>query len=301
MVEFTNSTTADSKEHPHVALIHKFYNFIGQGNMEKLRTILKEDIVWHLAGKSPLAGEWQGVDDIFLNSDSIGATVLRLGDGAFGSELLHVFANDIRAVSITRDYYTGEGNHFDLRLMLFFAVEDGQIAEIWEVPFDQYEFDRFFNLQQERLSKVADAHVTQSRPSPSAAQLIATAKRYIELSNRGTTIGMETIFALGAVYEGGSDHPSATGTEGFRVEGRGEILRTHQDFFDGLQRGTWTVPDENYVLTAPNVVEFDIVNVTLIPHDGESAAHTAHEVMRFNNDGLVVHVGGYVKESVEPT
>ena len=300
MVKFTNSTTADSKEHPHVALIHEFYETIGQGYMEKLRTILKEDIVWHLAGKSPLAGEWRGFDGIFLDSDGIGATVFRLGDGAFGSDLLHVFANDTSAVSITRDYYTGEGNHFDLRLMLFFAVEDGQIAEIREVPFDQYEFDRFFNLQQERLSEVMDAHMTQSGPSPSAAQLIATAKRYIELSNQGTTVGMEAVFAPDAIYESGPDHPAGTGAEGLRFEGRDEILRTHQAFFDGLQRGTWTVPDENYILTAPNVVEFDIVNVTIVPYDGKSAAHTAHEVMRFNKDGLAVHVGGYGKEPTEP-
>ena len=300
MVKFSDRTTANSKEHRHVALIHKFYDTIRQSDMEKLRTILKEDIVWHLAGKGPLAGEWRGVDGIFLDRDSIGATVFRLGDKAFGSELLHVFANDTRAVSITRDYYTGEGNHFDLRLMLFFAIEDGKIAEIWEVPFDQYEFDRFFNLQQERLSEERDAPMIQSGPSPSAARLIATAKRYIELSNQGTTVGMETVFASDAIYESGPDHPASTAAERLRFEGRDEILRTHQAFFDSLQRGTWTVPNENYVLTAPNVVEFDIVNVTIVPYDGEPSAYTAHEVMRFNDDGLAVHVGGYVEEPADP-
>lgn len=140
----------NTQEHPNVALIREFFDVFGRADEARLHEIMASDILWHMPGKSPIAGDWAGVDGIL---NGIRATALRLGDGTYGFELLHVFADEERAVSVHRDFYTGEGNHFDLRFMIFYDIRDGQIAELWEVPFDQYECDRFFNLQEERLSK----------------------------------------------------------------------------------------------------------------------------------------------------
>ena len=141
---------------------------------------------------------------------------------------------------------------------------------------------------------------TDTPSSPADDVILAKARQYIELSNRGTTAGMEKIFAVDAVYEGGSDHPAADRSTGVRQEGRAEILTSHQEFFDSLERGTWSVPDANYVVTAPGVVEFDIVNVTIVPRGGDPIGGTAHEVMRFNSDGMAVFVGGYTTGAADP-
>jgi hypothetical protein len=54
---------------------------------------------------------------------------------------------DSTAVTIHRDFYTADDNHLDLRYPLFAAMQDGKMAEVWEVPFDQAENDRYLAVQ----------------------------------------------------------------------------------------------------------------------------------------------------------
>ena len=76
---------------------------------------------------------------------------------ASGFELLHVYADDASAVTVHRDYYTGDDNHFDLRYVLYVRMEQGRIAEVWEVPFDQAENDRYLAVQVGALARRAAA------------------------------------------------------------------------------------------------------------------------------------------------
>ncbi len=130
--------------------------------------------------------------------------------------------------------------------------------------------------------------------------ILAKARRYIELSNQGTTTGMEDIFAVDAVYESTADHPGDDAPNGVRIEGREAILEAHQGYFDSFIKGMWTVPDENYLVTEPGVVEFDIINITIVPHNGVAAAVTGHETMRFDANGMATHVIGHAKGPTEP-
>jgi uncharacterized protein len=108
------------------------------------------DLVWHFPGSSPISGDWQGVDGLL---DGIRATAMALGQGGNRFELLHVYADDDSAVTVHRDVFTGEGNHLDLRYVLFVRMEDGKMAEVWEVPFDQAENDRYFAVQAASLAR----------------------------------------------------------------------------------------------------------------------------------------------------
>ncbi len=144
-----NNSGAVADAHPNAQLVRDFFDSVAVGDMDTFRSTLTSDIVWHMVGKSPLAGDWKGPDGIL---NGISALVFRLGGGKYSSDLLQVFANDTHAISISRDYYRGEENPFDLKMMLYFKIEDSRITEVWEVPFDLYEFDRFFSTQQERLT-----------------------------------------------------------------------------------------------------------------------------------------------------
>ena len=70
-----------------------------------------------------------------------------------GFELLHVFAGDDAAVTVHRDYYTGAGNQLDLRYVLFVQMAGGRMDEVWEIPFDQAENDRYVAVQAASLAR----------------------------------------------------------------------------------------------------------------------------------------------------
>ncbi len=131
-------------EHPNAALMRRFFAAFGAADRERLGECMAPDLVWHFPGHSPLSGDWRGVDGLL---NGIRAIAMTLGRGANGFELLHVLADDGVAVTVHRDYYTGEDNTLDLRYVLYVRIEDGRMAEVWEVPFDQAENDRYLGVQ----------------------------------------------------------------------------------------------------------------------------------------------------------
>ncbi len=47
-------------DHPNVELLRKGYAAYGSGDMETINELFADDIVWHVAGRSPLAGVYNG-------------------------------------------------------------------------------------------------------------------------------------------------------------------------------------------------------------------------------------------------
>lgn len=66
--------------------------------------------------------------------------------------MYETLADDTSAVTIHRDYFTGARNHLDLRYVLYVRMEDGRMAEVWEIPFDQAENDRYVAVQARTLA-----------------------------------------------------------------------------------------------------------------------------------------------------
>ncbi|UYZ63799.1 CocE/NonD family hydrolase [Hymenobacter weizhouensis] len=147
---------AKEPRHPNAQLVYDFFQAFGTVDKAWFDRHLSPDFVWHLPGHSPISGDWHGLDGAL---NGIRATAMRLGNGKNGFELLDVFGHDGGAVSIHRDFYTGDDNHFDLRYVIHYRIADGRITELFEIPFNQYENDRFWNLQQQNLA------ATQQEPA----------------------------------------------------------------------------------------------------------------------------------------
>jgi ketosteroid isomerase-like protein len=138
------STQTDWKEHPNAQVLRDFFEAFGAADEGRLRELLTEDFVWHFPGNSPIGGDWRGVEGLLTG---IRAIAMTLGDGHNGFELLEVMANEDSAVSIHRDFYEGPDNHFDMRFVIHARMEGGKMAEVWEIPFDLHESDRYFGQQ----------------------------------------------------------------------------------------------------------------------------------------------------------
>jgi uncharacterized protein len=131
-------------EHPNVQLLRDFFDAFGAADRERLSALIADDLVWHFPGTSPIGGDWKGVDGLLGGVRQIAMT---LGRGNNGFELLEVLANDRCAITLHRDLYHADDNHLDLRYLLYVRIEDHKMAEVWEVPFDQAENDRYFGVQ----------------------------------------------------------------------------------------------------------------------------------------------------------
>ncbi len=148
----TPDRATGAPEHPNAALMRRFFAAFGAVDRDGLAECMIPDLVWHFPGHSPLSGDWRGVDGLL---NGIRAIAMTLGRGANGFELLHVLADDGVAVTVHRDYYTGEDNTLDLRYVLYVRIEDGRMAEVWEVPFDQAENDRYLGVQAATMARAA--------------------------------------------------------------------------------------------------------------------------------------------------
>ena len=150
------TTTADGKaaEHPNAALMRRFFAAFGTADRDELADCVTDDFRYHFPGTSAYAGDFDGIEGLLSGVRTVAMT---LGRGHNGFELLHVLADDTCAVTIHRDYYTGDDNHLDLRYVLFIDIVDGRMSEVWEIPFDQAENDRYVSVQAATLAKLTAA------------------------------------------------------------------------------------------------------------------------------------------------
>ena len=136
-------------EHPNAQVLRDFFDAFGAADRKRLGELTTPDMVWHFPGHSPISGGWNGIDGLL---EGIRAIAMALGRGNNGFELLHVYADDTTAVTIHRDYYIGDDNSLDLRYVLHVRMSDNTMAEVWEIPFDQAENDRYMAVQARYLA-----------------------------------------------------------------------------------------------------------------------------------------------------
>jgi ketosteroid isomerase-like protein len=110
------------------------------GELEPLRARLTEDIVWHVPGRSRIAGDHRGIDDVLAYFDAR----RRLTDETFRITVHGVSVIDGRVVQLAGGTAVRNGRELCWETVGVFRVEDGRIAEAWLVPFDQQAFDEIW-------------------------------------------------------------------------------------------------------------------------------------------------------------
>jgi hypothetical protein len=112
--------------------------FYAGDNDAGLRSLLTEDITWHVPGDSPIAGQYHGLDEVF-------AYFTRRRDLASSTMRMHLrellIGDGDRVASLTDGTATiGGMNHSWSTVGLYRAV-NGRIAECWLLPLDPVTFD----------------------------------------------------------------------------------------------------------------------------------------------------------------
>ncbi len=127
--------------HQNVAIMKRAYEAFNTGDMNTL-TELMDETVWHLPGRSSMAGDYQRT----------GATLAYFGklaqetDGSFRAELQHMAADgDNRVVGIQRSTADRNGKHLDVANCIVFELKDGKVTDGREHFEDLYAWDEFWS------------------------------------------------------------------------------------------------------------------------------------------------------------
>ena len=127
--------------HPNEDLIRSGFEAFATGDLEAIRGLFADDIVWHFPGTSPISGDYHGADEVlgWLGKN------FELSGGTLKVEPHDVLANDDHVVALIRVTAQREGKSLDDNSVQVFHVQDGKATEVWLNPMDQQASDDFWS------------------------------------------------------------------------------------------------------------------------------------------------------------
>jgi 2'-5' RNA ligase len=127
-----------------LAVIRAFHSAQGRayagGDLDELRAWLADDVVWHVPGRSLIAGEHRGVEAVVAYFD----TRRRLTNDTFRVTVHGLTIVGDRVVQLADGEAIRDGHELSWKTVGIFRVSGGRIAECWLVPFDLYKFDQIW-------------------------------------------------------------------------------------------------------------------------------------------------------------
>jgi ketosteroid isomerase-like protein len=127
-------------EHANVDLLRKGYAAYGTGDMAVLTELFADDLLWHVAGRSPVSGDYKGRDAVF----GFFGKLMELSNGTAKIEVHDILANDDHAVAVVTGTATRGDVSFTGQDVHVFHLRDGKVVEFWDSPLDQYAADEFW-------------------------------------------------------------------------------------------------------------------------------------------------------------
>jgi ketosteroid isomerase-like protein len=134
--------TSDQTELPNAARVRRLYQAVDDKDVELISSLLASDVVFHIPGTSPVAGEYKGKEKIM----QLFQTLVQQTQGTYKTELLGVMANDQYAV--TKHRWSAERNGNQIKMDNFNVYRfdnDGKLIERWEYVEDQEAHDKFWS------------------------------------------------------------------------------------------------------------------------------------------------------------
>ena len=159
-----------------VATMRRAYEAFNTGDMDTL-TELMDETVWHLSGRSPMAGDYQGRGACLAY---FGQLAQETG-GTFRAELQHMAADgEDRVIGIQRSTADRNGKHLDVANCIVFELKDGRVTDGREHFEDLYAWDEFWSTPGTSRGRFAARH-----PSSREAQGVLNSSTPGSNSNKG--------------------------------------------------------------------------------------------------------------------
>jgi uncharacterized protein len=125
--------------HPNAELMRKATELLSTGDVPGFLALHTEDVVMHIAGMGPLAGDYRGRDGIAASMEE-----MQLLDGPPTVQPHDDLASDQDAVSLVIQTLRRGGRTLEVRTTVIAHIKDGLFSEVWLQPEDQAAYDEFF-------------------------------------------------------------------------------------------------------------------------------------------------------------
>jgi uncharacterized protein len=127
--------------HPNEDLVRRGFAAFGTGDIATLRELLADDVIWHIGGRSPIAGDYKGIDEVL----GFFAQLAERAGGTFRIDVHDLLANDEHVVALVKGTAERDGKMLNDNGAQVFHVQGGKVTEEWFHAGDQYASDEFWS------------------------------------------------------------------------------------------------------------------------------------------------------------
>jgi ketosteroid isomerase-like protein len=113
--------------------LRKGYDAFEKGDIDTVMTTFADDVVGHVAGKSQLAGDYKGKQEVM----GLFAKLMEISGGTFKEEVHDILANETHGVALSTTTARRDGKTLSLKTLEVHHIENGKITEFWAWSEDQ--------------------------------------------------------------------------------------------------------------------------------------------------------------------
>ena len=128
-----------NSDHPNALLIRQAWQAVAHSDVDTLRALWADDIVWHVTGNNPWRGTHVGIANVIDYLAQVGES----GD-TYDMSLESVMANDQYAALICHVSTKRADRVLDVRQVLLCRFEGRRIREVWTLSLDPQAVDAFW-------------------------------------------------------------------------------------------------------------------------------------------------------------
>lgn len=131
-----------TQQHPNVLRYMRVIRAFNENDLDTVKETCSENIVYRIAGRSPIAGEYRGIEQ-FGKALQL---VKELSGGTITFEPKVILADDKHVMVYGRATAQREGKTLDIdHAYLYGFGDEGKLIEGRTIPVDLYAFDEFWS------------------------------------------------------------------------------------------------------------------------------------------------------------
>ena len=129
------------EEHPNVAMMRTGYEAFAKGDLDTLRELFADDVVWHSTGNNILSGDYKGHDEVFAYFGRL----VQETNGTLRNDVHHILADDEHASVLVTAHAERNGKRLDEPVVHVFTLRDGKVTEFSAFGQDTQKFDEVWS------------------------------------------------------------------------------------------------------------------------------------------------------------
>jgi uncharacterized protein len=129
-----------AEEHPNATVFRRGYEAFNSGDMDTIRELFDQNIVWHAGGRNRFSRDAHGIDEtlgFFLE-------LMQATDGTFHVDVHDIIANDDHAVALVSPHSVVNGVTSDDIAAHVVHMKNGKVTESWFFNWNPYQQDELF-------------------------------------------------------------------------------------------------------------------------------------------------------------